>query len=156
MDTGKPTKLTLELQEAICKNIANGMYPAKAAMLEGLGERTYYLWMQRGREEKEGIYLHFMHAVKKAENIAVAFHLENIRKAAAGEDNGNPVWQASAWYLERRYPDEWGRRDRVDLNHSGEFKQKVEVDIFAEIDKLENTLKNKKSTQYIEIEKEQK
>jgi hypothetical protein len=141
MTVGRPTKLTLELQEAICKHIEKGNYPAKAAIHEGINESTFYAWMKRGQEETEGKFMEFSKSIKKAENIAEAFHLENIRKAATGEDNGNPVWQASAWYLERRYPDSWGRRDRVDLNHSGEFKQKVEVDIFAQIEKLENTLK---------------
>jgi hypothetical protein len=125
MVAGRPDMLNPKLQEAICKHIENGMYPAKAAILEGLSERTYYRWMQRGREEKEGKYLHFWQSVKTAENIAESFHLENIRKAATGAETGKPVWQASAWYLERRHPDSWGWRDRVDLNHSGEFKQKV-------------------------------
>ena len=26
------------------------------------------------------------------------------------------TWQAAAWKLERRYPDEWGRRDRLELD----------------------------------------
>lgn len=27
-----------------------------------------------------------------------------------------PQWQADAWYLERRYPQRWGRQDRVDIH----------------------------------------
>ena len=73
---------------------------------------------------------------------------------STGVETGKSVWQAYAWYLERQHPDTWGWRDRVDLNHSGEFKQKVEVDIFAEIQKLETTLKNRKHNKYIEMEKE--
>ena len=69
------------------------------------------------------------------------------------ENNGKPTWQAAAWYLERKHPDRWGRRERVDLKHSGQFKQKVEVDIFAEIDKLEATLKGRKKVKTPKIKK---
>jgi transposase len=154
MKRGKPTKLNLKLQEAICKHIASGMYPSKAAILEGLGERTYYTWMQRGREEKQGKYKHFQQAVKKAESVAETVYLEQIRKASTGEETGNPVWQAAAWYLERRYPDEWGRRERVDVNQSTEINHHVKIDIFAEIKKLEATLKNRKKSKIIEMKKD--
>lgn len=149
---GRPDMLTPKLQKAICKRIEKGNYPAKSAIQEGISKDTYYYWMRRGRKEKEGRYYNFLKAIKKAESIAETVYLEQVRKAATGEETGKPVWQAAAWYLERRYPDSWGRRDRVDLNHSGEFKQRVEVDIFAEIKKLETTLKNRKPTKYIEIE----
>lgn len=41
-----------------------------------------------------------------AENKSI--HLENIQKA--GKDG---YWQASAWYLERKFPNEFGKRDLV-------------------------------------------
>ena len=34
---------------------------------------------------------------------------------AAGEGN----WQAAAWWLERRFPERWGRRERVDATVRG-------------------------------------
>jgi hypothetical protein len=154
MVAGRPDMLNPKLQEAICKRIEKGTYPAKAAVLEGISKDTYYAWMRRGRTEPKGKFYNFLKAIRKAESIAETAYLEQIRKAATGEETGKPVWQAAAWYLERRYPDSWGRRDRVDLNHSGEFKQKVEVDIFAEIKKLETTLKKRNPTQCIDMKKE--
>ena len=78
--------------------------------------------------------------------MAENFYLEQIQKAAEGDPKNQfkPTWQAAAWYLERKHPDRWGRRERVDVNQSTEIKQNVKVDIFAEIDKLEATLKGKK------------
>lgn len=154
MVAGRPGILTFKLQEAICKRIAGGVYPGKAAVIEGISKDTYYGWMRRGRAEQKGKYFNFLKAVKKAEGVAEVVYLEQIRKAAIGTETDKPVWQAAAWYLERRYPDSWGRRERVDLKHSGEFKQKVEVDIFAEITKLESTLKNRKKPKIIEMKKE--
>jgi len=49
--------------------------------------------------------LAFLAAVKKAEADAIVRHVANIAKAAQ-----DGQWQASAWWLERRYPAEYGRR----------------------------------------------
>jgi hypothetical protein len=102
--------------------------------------------LNRGREEKKGKYFNFFQAIKEAENVAEIRYVERLDKIIMGEadNNGKPTWQAAAWYLERKHPDRWGRRERVDLKHSGSLDQKVKVDIFAEIDKLEATLKCKK------------
>ena len=35
-----------------------------------------------------------------------------------------------------------GKHNQIDIKHSGQLEQKVEIDIFAEINKLEQTLKN--------------
>jgi len=37
-------------------------------------------------------------------------------------------WQAIATFLERRYPDRWGRK-RLDIEHSGEVGIKIVDDI---------------------------
>jgi len=41
-------------------------------------------------------------------------------------------WQACATFLERRYPGEWGRYNRIDLNQTGETKHNVDVKIDAQ------------------------
>jgi len=35
-------------------------------------------------------------------------------------------WKAAAWYLERKYHDQWGRRDRADLTVTGRLEQDIE------------------------------
>jgi hypothetical protein len=51
----------------------------------------------------------FSDALEKAEADAKMAAIANIHQA------GRKSWQASAWYLERRYADEFGRRERVDV-----------------------------------------
>lgn len=58
-------------------------------------------------------YLQFMQAIKEAEGHAVTRWLEQIDAAAEAGS-----WQAAAWMLERRYPQEYGRRV-VEQQHSG-------------------------------------
>ena len=109
---GRRTKLTPEVQEKVVSAIRAGNYANVAAEYAGIGERTFYRWLQRGQAAKRGIYRQFWQAVKKAEREAEVRAVAIIQKHM--EDN----WQAAMTYLERKFPDRWGRRDRlrVDLN----------------------------------------
>ena len=79
-------------------------------------------WLQRGREsERRNIYSEFSEAVKKAEAAAELRAVSGI--VAAGRRN----WTAFAWYLERKYPDRWGRRDKIQQEISGPGGEPVSV-----------------------------
>lgn len=123
----RPTKCTKELTRKICKAIEAGNYPETAAVISGLPARTFYRWMKKGRESKSkrGIYWQFWQSVKKAENFAEAYFLQVIRKSAEGDaENGvKRNWQSAAWYLERKYPEKWGRKERLDIK--GDIKQDI-------------------------------
>ncbi len=56
----------------------------------------------------------FLNAIKSAEAQDKQWHLDNIRKHAERS------WQASAWYLERRWPMEFGRRESIDPTYGKE------------------------------------
>ena len=55
--------------------------------------------------------------IKKAEAKFIAWNEQQIMSAAK---KGN--WQAAAWLLERKYPDEFGRRERQEIKISAEIK----------------------------------
>lgn len=76
----------------------------RAASYAGIGLSTFHEWMSNGRDDELGIYSDFSEAVKRAESEGIAINLKNIHTAA---QDGN--WQASAWILERRHPDEYGK-----------------------------------------------
>ncbi len=116
---GRRTKLTAEVQEKIVSAIRAGNYANVAAGYAGIGERTFYRWLQRGQEAKQGLYRQFWQAVKKAEREAEVRAVAIIQKHM--EDN----WQAAMTYLERKFPGRWGRRDRlrVDLNPKAELEE---------------------------------
>jgi len=132
---GRPTKLTPELQQQICNLLAMGNYVAHVCEMVGISERTFYYWQERG-EAGEEPFSQFLQAVKKAQAQAVARAVAGIQRA--GLDGS---WQALAWFLERRYPDMWGRRDRVE--HSGDmqvgvsFEDDLDIDTLARIAKGE-------------------
>ena len=90
----RKTKLTPELQSQICAYISSGSSNEDTCKLAGIGETTFYDWIGRFPE--------FSEAIKRA---SVQFRRTHLLKIAADD-----AWQASAWILERRFPDEYGRR----------------------------------------------
>ena len=126
---GRPSKCTPELCERICKHIRKGNYPTTAAALEGIPKATMSRWMKKGRESKtqSGKYWNFWNSIKKAKYEGEAHAVEGIK--AAGEKN----WTAYAWLLERMYPDRWGKRQRVEMEHSGKVEKEVKGELKIEV-----------------------
>ena len=108
---GQPTKLTPAVSRKILQVIEDGNYARVAAAYAGIGETTFYRWLERGESEKSGIYREFREAVKRAETVAEVRCLEKVKLLGAAD------WKAWMTILERRHPSRWGRRDAVE--HSG-------------------------------------
>ena len=108
---GRPTKLNPETQAKICDALRAGNYLETAAAYAGIDKTTLFDWLRKGARAKRGIHKEFSQAVEKAMADAETRDVALIGKAA-----NNGTWQASAWRLERKYPDRWGRRDhhRID------------------------------------------
>lgn len=105
-------KLTPERQTTICDLVRAGNDLSVAAACAGISRSTLFGWLRHGEAEESGVYRDFTDALRQAEAEAEAEMLTRIRTAALD------TWQAAAWYLERRHPDRWGRRARLDVRHS--------------------------------------
>lgn len=101
-EMARPTKYTRARAATICEAIKDGNTRKVAAALAGIGESTMFDWMAR--------FQSFRTAIEKAEAEAEAAHVANVKREA---DDG--TWQASAWWLERRRRDDWGKRVTLDL-----------------------------------------
>ena len=101
---GRPTLCTPEQMERLCALLREGNTRECAAKLSGIQPRTFYQWMQKGRAGQEP-YAQFAHGVKDAEGQAEAWHIANLKVHAAN------TWQVSCWWLERRRPEKYGKRD---------------------------------------------
>jgi hypothetical protein len=95
-------KYTPETVERICQFLKAGNTRKTSAIASGIGETTFYEWMNDKPE--------FSESIKRAEEEAVARNVAIINKAA------QDTWQAAAWWLERRRRDEFGKNDRVEVN----------------------------------------
>jgi len=129
----RPTKLTPAVEERIARAIRAGNYPEVAARHAGVHPSTYYRWLERGGLDGEAPeddpYRHFRAEVERALADSEAAEVGLIAQAARGG-----TWQAGAWLLERRFPDRWGRRQRVEQVH--ELKEGEATELEAEIERL--------------------
>lgn len=109
MPAGRPTKLTLTLIQQISRTVAAGNYIETAAAFAGVTKETLYKWLRRGARAKQGLHREFVDALEKA---LVQSEMRDVALITAA---GRESWQAAAWRLERKFPERWGRKDRVDL-----------------------------------------
>lgn len=101
--SGRPSKLTPELQAKLVEYISAGNYDCVACGLVGINPSTYYRWLQLGKEAKSGKYREFYNAIKKAAAAREASWIKYI--------DSDPSWQSKAWLLERRYPERWSKKE---------------------------------------------
>ncbi len=114
--------MTEQVQKIICETVGNGGTDRAAALRAGIDPRTLRRWKQQGGDGEEP-YAAFLAAYEKAEGDFALRHLLLIGKA--GTDG---TWQASAWLLERRYPEEYGRKVvQGQFEHSGPGGGPLEV-----------------------------
>lgn len=115
---GRPSLLgnSPEIREEIIGYVARGLGFGEACSLAGVSRQTMYQYMQVGAKDlragKESEESFFYLLIKKAEAGAELDALEKIAKAA----NIPAFWGAAAFYLERRYPDRYGKQDRLTVN----------------------------------------
>ncbi len=107
---GRRTKLTPRVQSKIAGYLAAGNTREIAATMSGVHRGTFFGWMARGRlTHAPKLYRDLVDAVELAEAAAVAHAVRTIQRAALTNAT------MAQWWLERRHPDEWGRKDRVEI-----------------------------------------
>lgn len=92
---GRPPKYTPETVAKIIQAVEQGAPYRHACAYGGISEDTFAVWRNR--------YPDFSDAIKAAESRAVVGRLVRIRVAESEH------WQAAAWWLERKFPNEFGR-----------------------------------------------
>ena len=117
--TGRPSKLTPQVQEKILTVIRAGNYAYVAAAYAGIGRSTFYHWLELGEQEESGCFRDFLDAVKAAETEA------EIRAVATIQKHMAKNWQAAMTYLERKFPHRWGRR--MDVTSAGNPMNTIRV-----------------------------
>lgn len=101
MSNGKYSK---EIVDEICKYIRAGNNYEDSAILAHIGVSTFYDWQRQLESDgspNPAYHVEFVDALKEAERECKARNIALIQKA------GEKQWQAAAWYLERKYNNEY-------------------------------------------------
>lgn len=136
---GRPSKLTPELTARLCAYLRDGHYIATACQLAGITEATYHAWAAKGRATPGSVFSEFLESMEAARAHAEADALSAIRSAmqpwrrrvtssARGdrylqETDMPGDWRAAAWYLERAYPERYGRGRALEGNATVHVKR---------------------------------
>ncbi|MCK9435601.1 MAG: hypothetical protein M0Q12_00165 [Synergistaceae bacterium] len=122
---GHPQKLNEQIHKTIMERITAGNTIEASAVSAGINKVTYYRWAQRGQKAKKELeenghidpadekYIRFMEDIIKAKALSEVALVSKIHRAG---ETGTGDWRAYAFILERRFPDKWGRKDRLDVN----------------------------------------
>ena len=101
----RPTKMTPDIINRIGDGISLGLTYALAANAAGITYQTLNFWMNKGKNSKSGEYFEFYKYITKCNADAAKALLERLNKAAVA---GN--CQVCMFILERRFPEDFGRR----------------------------------------------
>lgn len=102
----RPTTLTPETAALICDALRGGNTRKASAAYAGVEEACFREWVRKGNKGVEP-YAAFTDALRKAEADAVVRNVAIVQKAASTS------WQASAWWLERKFPADWSRDQTI-------------------------------------------
>ncbi len=103
---GRPSSMTAEARTRFLEALRAGNTIQDSAEFAGRDYSTIRRWFLRGcKPNARTDYREFAEDVKQASTHARVVRVTRI--AAAG---ARGVWQADAWWLERMFPETWGRR----------------------------------------------
>ena len=114
----RPTKLTPEVHEAIVDGINAGLTFRLSCARAGVTPATFYNWLKKGEVAQSGALMEFFNAVERAKADSALRLISQITLQAPAD------WRAAAFILERRFPDDYGRRAEL----TGKAGRPVQVD----------------------------
>ena len=118
----KPYKLLDEYKrQRLIDAIKLGSFIEHACAYAGITSRTFRKWRELADQEVEP-YLSLFEDIRLAESESILRRIGRIEKAGS-----EGAWTADAWILERKYPDKFGKRDKVEI--SGEINKPKVIDL---------------------------
>jgi hypothetical protein len=89
--------------------ISVGAYIEDACIFAGISSRQFRRWRELAEQGVQP-FAERWEEINKSESQSIVRNLFNIQNAS-----NNGTWQASAWLLERKYPEKYGRKETVNL-----------------------------------------
>jgi len=119
--SGAKRKMTPEVIAKLVEAVEAGSTHRLACQYAGIGPTLFYATLQSNAE--------FSNIIKGAEASGAMKFLSRITDASELQ------WQAAAWMLERRFPDEYGKRV---VEHSGQGGGAIQIKVTYDDSPLPN------------------
>ena len=118
----RPTKLTPEVQDLIVDGINAGLTFRLTCARVGVNPSTFYRWLDTGETAKIGRYREFYEAVERAKADSALRLVSQITLQALTD------WRAAAFMLERRFPEDYGKRTELTGKDGGPVKVEAKTE----------------------------
>ena len=102
-----------KVADKMIEMLSRGIPPNTVCRYAGIRYQSFRRWLEVGAERTNPIYTEFLDRVAKAEALAEIALLDQM------EAHHDDDWKSIAWKLERRFPENWARRDKHEI--SGEL-----------------------------------
>lgn len=117
---GRKPKLNREVLNRAIELKGGGANDVDIMAAIGISKTTFYSWLN---DPKTDLQREFSDGLKKAEA-----DYKNALLAIVMRDAREKDWKAAAWLLERKYPSEYARTDRVQAEVKQETTASVRVE----------------------------
>ena len=115
-ETLPPYKFDPTIGDRIVTWLQAGSFVETAAAAAGISKQTFYNWLARGaRAEAEREEPSLWAWARRIDQAQAEAELGLLGMVLGAAKSG--AWQAAAWYLERKFPERWRRRETVE--HTG-------------------------------------
>jgi hypothetical protein len=160
------SKFSNRRTKILLKSLELGITQKRSCALAGIGTTTFDRWMEQGKDKSRPVFVAFRKRVKKLHAKQEQEALEAIKLAFKGGNKVNetkvtikpkgteivkvtkemgPQWQSAAWFLERRFSEDYGRNKTEDTDRTAE---EMARDVKAAADMLFTSVpSNKKGSQ---------
>lgn len=106
---GRPSSMTPEIRAKLLEALRGGNYRGVACQWAGVDDSTLRRWMRKGLDEPDSEWAKFREEVIEAEQSAEVRAVALIMRGAESDP------KHAQWWLERKFPERWGRKDRLAL-----------------------------------------
>lgn len=154
MKVGRKPKLTQQLIIQAERLTLDGNYDNVICGALGISTETWYRWLRDGEAlvkgeetsipytpEMQSLLSEFYDTIKKAQTTAQAQMVNEMRQYTRIN------WQALGWFMERRWPEQWGRKQVIAIDPKAEESYKA-LDRFLE--RLDEETRLTGSEEYID------
>ena len=119
---GRRPKLTKELVKKAISLKSDGMSDKDICIACDVSQSAFYRWQENGG--KSDLQKELVEGLKKAESNYKGALLRSIKK------QGEKDWRALCWLLERKYPAEYARQDRIQAQVEQTTQATVKCELF--------------------------
>lgn len=135
------SKLNDEVTDKICQAIQAGAYPETAAAYAGVHVDSLRNWLRAAHGDPPN-----EECLRFAERVQQALATLEVQSAALVTKHAQDDWRAAAHLLERRFPERWGKVERLNLGNADGHPFRIEnLDLARltddQIEQLVNTLR---------------